>query len=200
MTLWVNAILGGIKFYLALLGIVMVPFEAIKIAHTRRINGMKLLINQAFILYMICLFAVCFFPLPSADEIMKLTYRFQYVPFFFVGDIIKNFSIEAVCQVIFNVVLTVPFGAFLRYRTKMSIVKATLCTLLLSVVIEFGQYTGLFFMYHGSYRVCDVDDLIMNTIGGFVGAFVMGILESRIPSEDKYESVITDKEIIHVIG
>jgi glycopeptide antibiotics resistance protein len=42
-------------------------------------------------------------------------------------------------------------------------------TFLLSLIIESAQLTGLFFIYPGSYRLFDVDDLITNTLGGFLG-------------------------------
>lgn len=35
------------------------------------------------------------------------------------------------------------------------------CVFALTLFIEVGQLTGLFFLYAGSYRLCDVDDLIL---------------------------------------
>ncbi len=41
-----------------------------------------------------------------------------------------------------------------------------------TLFIEVAQLTGLFFIYSGSYRLCDVDDLICNTLGGVMGAWI----------------------------
>ena len=54
-------------------------------------------------------------------------------------------------------------------------------TFLLSLTIELAQLTGLFFTYPGSYRLFDVDDLIMNTIGGFLGTVLANNINNIIP-------------------
>ena len=50
--------------------------------------------------------------------------------------------------------------------------KIALVSFAFTVFIEVGQLTGFFFMYPGSYRLCDVDDLICNTLGGVLGAWI----------------------------
>ena len=39
----------------------------------------------------------------------------------------------------------------------------------MTLFIEIGQLTGLFFIYSGSYRFCDIDDIMANTLGGVIG-------------------------------
>ena len=54
-------------------------------------------------------------------------------------------------------------------------------TFLLSLAIELAQLTGLFFIYPGSYRLFDVDDLMLNTLGGFAGTVLANFVSDLIP-------------------
>lgn len=191
---WIYSICLGIKIYLVFAGVVVLPTEIIKAAITKKYNAYKIALNQLFILYFICLICVCFFPLPTTEQALSLTYNIQTTPFFFVGDIIRNFSIENICQVLFNVVLTIPLGMFLSYRFNLPTWKIVLISLLLSTVIEFGQFTGLFFIYNGSYRICDVDDLILNTLGGFLGSVTTIKINHLLPVISDHDMVITNRK------
>ena len=51
-------------------------------------------------------------------------------------------------------------------------------SLAFSAFIELGQLTGLFFMFRGSCRLCDVDDLMLNTLGGLLGGELVHALEA----------------------
>ncbi len=64
--------------------------------------------------------------------------------------------------------------------------KVALYTFMFSLFIEIGQYTGLFFIYEGSYRLCDVDDLICNTLGGVIGAYVI-LKVNILPDIENFE-------------
>ena len=80
---------------------------------------------------------------------------------------------ESVLQVLFNIVMTIPFGMILTYRFSLSKKNVILVSFLFSLFIEVGQLTGLFFTFGGSYRLFDADDLICNTLGGLIGFIVM---------------------------
>lgn len=62
-------------------------------------------------------------------------------------------------QVVLNVLMTVSFGMYLAFYHEYSIKKVTTYTFLLSLFIEITQLTGIFSIYSGSYRLCDVGDL-----------------------------------------
>ena len=57
-----------------------------------------------------------------------------------------------------------------------------LLTFLLSLTIELAQLTGLFFTYPGSYRLFDVDDLMANTLGGFLGTVLSNQVNNLMPA------------------
>ena len=85
--------------------------------------------------------------------------------------------------------MTIPFGAYLRYYWKMDMKKIALLSFALTLFIEVGQLTGLFFIYPGSYRLCDVDDLMCNTLGGVIGAWTAARC-TFLPRLDSFERVL----------
>lgn len=169
MTVWMESIKAGLSIY-AMLVLPMITVHILVSSFVYgRIQLSKILFTQAFIAYMSCLFALVFLPFPDPDKMMVLTYKAQMIPFYFVADIIENPVPAAVLVVVFNILLTIPFGVFLRYYTHCSVKKVLLYGFLLSLFIESIQFTGIFFLLPGSFRLFDVDDLICNTLGTGLG-------------------------------
>ena len=54
-------------------------------------------------------------------------------------------------------------------------------TFLLSLFFELTQLTGLNFIYPRQYRLFDVDNLMINTLGGILGYFIMNKLKVLLP-------------------
>ena len=88
---------------------------------------------------------------------------------------------------VFNIILTIPFGAYLHYYFKFSFKRTVLWSFLLSLFFELTQVTGLYFIYPRGYRLFDVDDLILNTFGGFVGYFVGSLLLKFLPDREEID-------------
>ena len=170
------------------------------------INKLRVLIIYSFILYLITIYFLVILPLPSREEAANMTSKtIQLIPFSFIGDIARETNINildpstyistlshpSVYTFIFNVAMTIPFGMYLRYYYKCSLKKTFILTLLLSLFFEFTQVTGLYGIYPRPYRLCDVDDLITNTLGGIIGYFIVGIADDFLPTRDEI-----DKETI----
>lgn len=85
-------------------------------------------------------------------------------------------------QPLFNVFLTVPFGVYLRIYFKRSFKQAVLFSFLLSLFFELTQLSGLYGIYPRPYRLFDVDDLMLNTLGGTIGFLISGTLKNIIPN------------------
>lgn len=124
-----------------------------------------------------------FVPLPSdgAAWCAEHAARANTNPFQFVDDIRRKTAgmsltqsarSPVVLQVVFNVVLFVPFGAILRRYFGRGVVFTTVAGLLTSLAIESLQYTGLLGIYPCAIRVADVDDVITNTLGALIGALL----------------------------
>jgi glycopeptide antibiotics resistance protein len=75
----------------------------------------------------------------------------------------------AFLQVAFNVLLFVPYGFFLRVVTRWRGAVVVLVGLGTSALIELTQGTAVFGAYPCPYRLLDVDDLIVNTLGAAIG-------------------------------
>ncbi|WP_078554389.1 VanZ family protein [Bacillus alkalicellulosilyticus] len=77
----------------------------------------------------------------------------------------------------FNVVLFIPFGVFMAIRMfskSQVILLTTLIGMLLSIIIEVLQYA----LAIG--RISNIDDVILNSFGTFLGAIIGYILGKRI--------------------
>ncbi|WP_078554211.1 VanZ family protein [Bacillus alkalicellulosilyticus] len=76
-----------------------------------------------------------------------------------------------------NIVLFVPFGLLLPLASKklsQSIVKVSLLAMVFSITIEASQF--LF-----TYRVSNIDDVILNTVGAWIGAFfLVKVMKKRV--------------------
>lgn len=176
-----------------------VPYVAYNYHKYGSIFSMRILIVYSFILYMICVYCLVILPLPTGEKAAALHgHNAQLIPFMFVSDIIKDSDVvisnpksyltlinnSAVLTNVFNIFMTIPFGIYLRYYFKCSAKKTFCLSFFLSLFFELTQLTGLYFIYSGSYRLFDVDDLIMNTSGGMLGYLIAGPLTKLLPARD----------------
>ena len=160
------------------------PFILMEYHKYGAISLFKAVITYLFIFYLICAYFLIILPLPKISEVRMLTTpKTQLIPFYFIIDFMKNSSFELTnintyltslkesyfFVPVFNVVLTMPFGMFLRYFFEYNKKKTIWYTFLLSLFFELTQLSGLYFIYPRGYRLFDVDDLLLNTLGGFLG-------------------------------
>ena len=164
--------------------------------------GLRALIVYSFVLYLMCVYFLVILPLPTVSEVKAMTSPFvQLVPFAFVADMVKESHVvatdpasymtlinnKAFYPALFNVIMTVPFGMYLRYFFKCSLGKTVLLSFALSLFFELTQLSGLYGIYPRPYRIFDVDDLIQNTAGGAVGYGVMGPLMRILPTREELD-------------
>ena len=182
MNVWFESIKNGFDLYLKAAPLALIVAIGIIYIKKSAFNPVHFLGVQCLILYLFCLINVVLFPLPDAATVATLNgYSGQFVPFRFVADIAKDKTVESILQVVFNVMLTVPFGFFCKFILNMKRRNVIVLTFLLSLTIELAQLTGLFFIYPGSYRLFDVDDLMLNTLGGFAGTVLANFVSDLIP-------------------
>lgn len=172
------------------------------------INKLRVLIIYSFILYMMCIYFLVILPLPKRSEVTS-TYKdmIQLKPFSFIIDFfketslnLKDFStyIKALKEpcfytVIFNIFMTIPYGMYLRYYFKYDIKKVIKSSFGLSLFFELTQLSGLYFIYPGPYRLFDIDDLLMNTLGGVIGFYLMGLIKNFLPTRDEIDAYSLEK-------
>ncbi len=179
------------------------PFLIVQYRRHGYIHKYRALILYLFLLYLMNAFYLIILPLPESihNSPPKAESYAQWIPFHFVTDIVRETEVRlaspstyiyllkerAFLQVVFNVLLTVPFGMFMRhyFRTRWAV--CLLCTLGLSLFFEITQVTGIYGIYDYPYRLFDVDDLMMNTLGGMIGFVFAEWLGRWLPRIDKLD-------------
>ena len=163
----------------------------------------KGIIVYSMILYLLTAYLMVILPLPPIEEVAHYTNTgMQLEPFRFISDIkvtttlnlndidsILNFlNRSTVYTVLFNLLMTIPFGIYLRYFFKKKWWQSIIWTLLLSLFFEITQLSGLYGIYPKPYRIFDIDDLIVNTMGGVVGFIITPIVTLFLPTQDELNS------------
>lgn len=196
MLVWITSIITGIEMYKEIAVVALLVTAAIAVWATKKVNLVRGFLAQAFVFYICCVIGLVFFPMPTATQAANLTYTIQLMPCHWILDLIKEPAFRTVANVYLNIIMTIPFGVFLRYLFKFDKKTVILCSFALSFVIELGQLTGFFFLFDGSYRLCDVDDLITNTLGGYLGFLIMSKLENMIPACKSFDILVAPKVLV----
>ncbi|MFG2225003.1 VanZ family protein [Streptomyces sp. NPDC048644] len=119
----------------------------------------------------------------------------QFMPGSFVADLWKeahhHLSFGALIlhnpafwQTVFNLLLLLPLGVFIRLHVRRGLIAATAAGLLVSLFFELTQFTGLWGIYPCPYRLFAVDDLLANTAGASIGWALAGPLARFLPELD----------------
>ena len=184
---WTTMIVGGIVFVLA-----FIPGLIWQYRKLGRVSATRMLGWAAVCIYFSGLFAYTLLPLPenSAAFCADNAAGHNFNPMAALDDVqrltagmspVQALKSVVVLQLVFNVVLFVPFGVILRRYWGRGIIFTTIAGALTSLLIETSQYTGLFGVYPCAYRVADVDDLILNTLGALIGAIIAPALLFWMP-------------------
>ena len=179
-----------------------IPFILYNYHKYGSIHIFRVFIVYTFILYLINIYFLVILPLPTFEEALQNTGPYiNYIPFSFVKDFIletpfvwndPSTYLKAILDpsfyvVAFNILMFVPLGMYLRYYFKCSFKKTLLYSFFVSLCFELTQLTGLYFIYPNPYRLCDVDDLIQNTLGGILGFLIMGAIIRFLPTREKID-------------
>lgn len=191
--------LGFLAFPLVAL-LLALPYALYQYRRFGAISVWKTFVVFTFILYCLCAVSLIVFPLPKdPSQIVEIAQTPQLQPFHFVEQIREttDFSwadrstwgptlkARAAYEAYFNVLLTVPLGAYLCYLFRCRWWMALLIGMATTLLFETSQLTGLFGIYDHPYRLFDVDDLILNTTGAMLGFWLMIPLTWALPSMDE---------------
>lgn len=92
------------------------------------------------------------------------------------GDLLSLLAYEGVQQVLLNVLLFAPLGALARHQLGRRGLGVLLLGSGVSLLVESTQYTGIWYWYPCPYRLFDIDDVLANTAGAFLGRFSAPLL------------------------
>ena len=169
----------------------VVPYVMIGYTKSRSLNVRWFTYFYILTLYFLCAYFMTMLPLPSREsfaDMRPVRELIQLVPFQNFLDIKAESWVRDVAILVFNVFLTVPLGFFLRYLFGLDLKKTIFAGFLTSVFYEVTQLTGIFFIYPRPYRIFDVDDLTINTLGAFIGYYCVPLLSRMLPTpfDDKH--------------
>lgn len=128
----------------------------------------KLLVGIVFVIYLVMLVYFMFFAEVLGRSITSESYNYNLIPFKEISRFIKYSDIlgmrAVAANLLGNVIAFVPFGLFLpgMINNRFGYIGMFFLSLDLSLFIEISQLITKV----GSF---DVDDLILNTIGGVIG-------------------------------
>lgn len=199
------AIKIGFMLFPILALIITIPYMIRNYHKYGSINFLRSIIIYSFVLYLLVAFFLTILPLPSFETVINSSgeLNIQYIPFKFISDFVlySSFKItdpttyigalkqEVFYYPFFNLLLTVPLGFYLRYYFKKSKWEIVIYSFMLSLFFEMTQITSLYGIYPSPYRVFDVDDLLLNTLGGLVGYYITPVLGIILPSKDRIDEV-----------
>ena len=165
--------------------LLFIPVAAVQYRRDGRLGAGDLMVLVGAAVYGVSLWTYTLLPLPDvgdyacqqaqtqvmafADDIRRAAERGGYAGLGTPSELLRN---QAFLQVVLNVVLFLPFGVFVRLITHRGVVVATVLGFAVSLLIEVTQLTGVWGVYPCAYRLFDVDDLLTNTLGAFLGALL----------------------------
>nr|WP_296167738.1 VanZ family protein [uncultured Ruminococcus sp.] len=133
-----------------------------------------------FIAYITAVVCIVFFPIPYDEEPIEYLNGYtwyNFVPFAMITEALSNgFGETAFLQIFGNILLSVPFGFFvMMWMKKPKLWKMFVFAFAFTVTIEVTQMF-LGFAIHSMYRNVDIDDIILNATGAFIGFGLYKIL------------------------
>lgn len=156
-------------------------------------NQINLFFYILFCYYIARVLSLTLLPLPLTEagkEIYREINRemINVIPLF---NNIKNFNIDVILQWILNSIMFFPFGFLLplSFKKEFDFKKIFLLSFLLSCMIEISQLCISYFWIGAGFRVCDINDLIFNTVGGLIGYLTLVIFLKFLRKGKKYENI-----------
>lgn len=156
-------------------------------------NKVKFVFHREISLLLFVLYILCLFQVVTSQDINTLSGD-NFTPFVEIFRY-KIGSRLFVKNIVGNVVMFIPYGFFAgKYASKKNFFLSLFLVLLASISIECTQLA--------IWRVFDVDDIILNVIGGVIGYFIYVILDkiySLLPKVFKKDWFLNLLAIILVV-
>lgn len=180
------------------------PYLLFQYRRFERIPVLKVLVTYSFIFYLLAAYCLVILPLPSMETVKNAPERTtmlltplasmnEWTAENLVGTydrldrFIRVVGSAPALQLVFNVLLVLPFGIYLRYYYRRTWWQTFLMSLALSLFYEVTQLSALYGIYPKPYRVFEVDDLICNTLGGILGFLITPILYAFLPRREELD-------------
>ncbi len=204
MGYYISVIEMALTYFPLVSALFILPYLIVAYRKYGRIHSWHVVVNLLAVYYLLTVFCLVNLPFPdSLDYVIRepqlhfgqwwqdftITQRARggsYAP-------LQILSNSVIYQQIFNIIMFIPLGIYLRYVRRQRFWVVLIASLAFSLLLEVIQLSGFFFLFPGAYRSFDVDDLFMNVVGGVIG-YVLGKIPQRYyPLEQRYTpSVVGD--------
>ncbi len=162
-------------------GIILLLFLAVGILLKKNKN--TIIIGCLFICYLTLVASITLFPI-LYDE--KIEYYgdytwYNYIPFSTITSMLKyGFNVTALVQILGNICITIPYGFLIMlFINNKKWWKLLLFSLLLTFSVETLQLT-IGIMINNMYRTVDIDDIILNLVGCYIGFIIYKLSPKKI--------------------
>lgn len=204
MDVYMIPILWAIFIFPFIALIITLPYVLFEYHRYGSIPFLRTSIIYSFVLYLLTIYLLVILPLPSQESVAVLTTPIvQLTPFQSMIDLVHNTSfvwnqpytyLPALKEsyfyvIVFNILMFLPLGIYLHYYFRLSFWKTSAIGFLISLFFELTQLTGLYGIYPRPYRLFDVDDLIMNTLGVMLGYLMSPLVGRILPSKSRIDEV-----------
>ena len=208
MSVYLIPLQSALLLFPFLAAMITLPYIIMQYRKYGSILPIRVLIVYSFIFYLLCAYFLVVLPLPPIEEVASYTKPImQLIPFASLKEFTMNSSLiwndpatyltalnePSLYLIVFNILLTVPFGVYLRYYFQCSWKKTLLLTFLLTLSFECLQLSALFGYYPRPYRLFDVDDLITNTLGGMLGYAITPVFAHFLVSRSRMDEKAYDR-------
>ena len=202
MSTYIFAITQAIRYFPVAALFITIPFVIYKYRKYGSIPLLYFLFVYLFIFYIMCVFSLIILPLPDRLEVAARTSKFFNLrPFDYVEDVListppdlhnPNSLVAFIMnnrwlEPLFNILMLVPFGIYVRYYKRWSWHKTLRFSFYLSLFCELTQLSGLYLIYPRPYRLFDVNDLIDNTAGGMLGYLIAPLFMHFLPTRERID-------------
>ena len=203
MSSYLLPIKAAILLFPLLAAVFTLPYILVQYRRYGALLMLRVAVVYSFILYLMCAYFLTILPLPPVGEVAQYTRPIvQLRPFQFVRDFLAGsgfgpgdvhtwlpaMKASTFYQAVFNVLLVLPFGVYLHYYFDRGFWSTSLLSFLLSLSFELIQLSALFGMYPRPYRLFDVDDLLLNTIGGVIGWVITPLFCWFLPPRERLDA------------
>ena len=150
--------------------VLTLPLLLVHYIRFRRVAFGRVVMTYLAVLYVLALAAFTLYPMPDNAARFCGSHHIQpqLTPLASILEI-PHEGVRALLQVVLNIIFFVPLGAFVRAMYRVRWWAVLLIGVITSAAIEVTQLTGAFGIYPCSYRLFDVDDLLLNTSGALLG-------------------------------
>lgn len=177
----------------------LIPYIIYQYFKFGSLSFFRTLVLYAFIFYLISTVFIVMLPLRPRSVVANMTTPWTDMRLFgfvtdlkakglfdihSIKDVFKLISNDRFMEPFLNICMLIPFGVFLRYYFKKSWFTTVVLSLCFSLTIEFTQLSGLFGFYSRPHRLFQIDDLVLNTLGGGLGYLLTPLIVFMFPTRD----------------